>query len=179
MKDLRIDISKKRLFLVCPTDHMEQVIHKKFGGKAFFYTALGAYFEFDTETQYHLWDMICELGIDEVLLVTRINNNFYGQAFEHQRKHTYPVNKSLSKIKEEITSHQMSAEIFLPNFYLLAARHIANQKKCLLLTYYLGDHLLQQGISVKACAYHPGKDVFYSLEELEHHGGFLKNISCN
>jgi hypothetical protein len=121
--------SMRRLFLICPTDNLEQVISNDFEGETFFCTALGGYFEFDLKTQSNVWDLICENDINQIVFVIGINNVFFKHAFEKKVKHNYRVDEALSKTKKKIFKHLMYLEVFSSNFHLLAAHHLANQKK--------------------------------------------------
>jgi len=169
----------KRLFLVCPTDSMELIIRNKFMGEPFFVTALGAYFEFDLQEQLDLWDLICENRITQIVFVSSIDNLFYWRTFEKHRKHHYPIDKALARTWKKISENRLEPGVFFPNVHLLAARHLANQKKRLLSTDYIGGHLSKENVAVKAYVYHPQEEVFYSLAEIEERGCLLNSISCN
>jgi len=171
--------SIKRLFLICPTDRMEQLIVNHFRGEVYFYTALGAYFEFDLRVQSKLWDLIGEYRIEQVIFVTAINNVFYKQVFDKNEKHNYPIDEILAETKKEISKHRIHPEVFSSNLHLLAARHLKNQKQRLLSTRFLGNRLREKNIIVDAYAYQPEKKIFSSYREIEKMGCLLKSISYN
>jgi len=171
--------SVKRLFLICPTDNIEQLICNNFTGEAFFYTALGGYFEFDFNTQSNLWDLICKKNINQIVFVSAINNVFYKHAFEKNVKHNYPVDEALSETKKKVFKYLMHPEVFSSNFHLLAARHLINQKKRLLATRYLGNHLKREKVSAKAYVYQPEDNFFYSPREIEEKGYLINSLSYN
>jgi len=171
--------SMRRLFLICPTDNLEQVISNDFEGETFFCTALGGYFEFDLKTQSNVWDLICENDINQIVFVIGINNVFFKHAFEKKVKHNYRVDEALSKTKKKIFKHSMYFEVFSSNFHLLAAHHLANQKKRLLSTLYLGNHLKREKISVNSYVYQPEDDFFYPLNEIKEKGYQMQMISYN
>ncbi len=171
--------SVKRLFLICPTDCLEEPILNHFAGEGYFYTALGAYFEFDFMAQSSLWDLICEHTIEQVVFVTAIDNVFYQDVFNKNVKHNYPVDEALAKVKKEISKHQIQPEVFSSNFHLLVAKHLKSQKKRLLSSSYLGNRLSEEKITIDAYAYQPEKRLFSSYHEIEKMGYMLNNISNN
>ena len=171
--------SNRSLFLICPTDNLEQDISNDFPGEAFFCTALGGYFEFDLETQSNIWDLICEKGINQIVFVCGINNVFFKHAFEEKVRHNYRVDEALSKTKKKIFKHLMYPGVFSSNFHLLAAHHLANQKKRILATLYLGNQLKREKIFVKAYVYQPEGHFFYPLNEIEEKGYLMQRISYN
>ena len=175
----RENTAKNSLFLVCPMDRMEPLIRDKFSGEAFFCSALGVYFEYDIQTQFSLWDLIRENRIDRVIFATSVNNVFYRQAFKKIATTTYPINETLADTRKQLADHLMSSDVLFPNFHLLAAQHMANQKERLLTTQYLGAKLTKGNVEVKAYVYQPQEGVFYNLGEVEKRGHLLSKVSCN
>ncbi|MEL7219878.1 MAG: hypothetical protein AAGJ93_01085 [Bacteroidota bacterium] len=171
--------SKKKLFLVCPTDHMEMLIREKFHGESFFCTALGLYFELDERTQYKLWELIAENNIEQLLFVSRLNNIFYQQAFSDKPQYNYSVSLALAKTRRNLASQSSLKMEAFPNLHRLAAQHIVNQQMRLLASSYLGNHLITRNIEVNACLYQASQQIFYSLSEVEQRGNLLSNISAN
>lgn len=169
----------KRLFLICPTENTEQLIRNHFTGEAFFCTALGGYFQFDFNTQSNLWDLICKNNINQIVFVSSIDNVFYKQAFKRNIKHSYHIDNVLSETKKNIFEHSLHSNIFSSNFYLLAARHLTNQKKRLLSTNYLGSNLKREQVSVKAYVYQPKDNSFYSPRGIKEKEYLTKNIVYN
>ncbi len=167
--------SISRLFLVCPTDGMEQHIRKEFKGEAFFYTALGLYMDFDAESENELWQLIVEKNIDQVVFVSSFSNVFYNDSFDKKRRRNYPVDIALDITRKKDIKHPS----FAPNIYLLAAKHLENQKHRLLSTDYLGYHLTQNKIPVVAYVYQPKSEFFCSISEIEKRGFWLDKISAN
>ena len=162
--------SIRSLFLICPTDNLEQDISNEFAGEAFFYTALGGYFEYDLKTQSDVWDLICEKGINQIVFVCGINNVFFKHAFEEKVRHYYRVDEALIKTKKKIFKHLIHPEVFSSNFHLLAAHHLTNQKNRLLSTPYLGGYLKREEIPVKAYVYQPEEHIFYPLNKIDEKG---------
>ncbi len=164
-----------RLFLVCPTDNIEQVVRKNFEGEAFFYTALGVHFEFDRQTESDLWEIIVEKSIDQVVFVSSIENVFYEDAFGNARKRNYQIDAVLTKARMKISKPTSIA----PNIHLLVAVHLASQKSRLLSTEYLGHQLTNRDIPVDICVYQPRTESFHSLGEIDEKGHLLDGISSN
>ena len=125
MTSFPVNESINRLFLVCPTDGMEPLIRKEFEGEAFFYTALGACFEFDIQTENSLWEMILDNDIRQIVFLSSTSNVFYQDAFSKQQKRDYPIDVALAKTRKSIFHHKS----FTPNVHLLAANHLKSQKK--------------------------------------------------
>jgi len=168
-----------RLFLICPTDCIEQPIHQYFDGNGYFYTALGAYFEFDFKVQSTLWELICDRNIKEVIFVTAINNLLYQDVFDRNEKHNYPVDQALEIARNEITNHTKPHKAYYSNYHLLVAHHLKKQKHRLLSTHYLGNRLRDNNIDIDVYVYQPNKEKFCSHREIEETGYLLNSISYN
>lgn len=167
------------LFFACPTDNLELLLRKRCKGEVFFCTALGVHFEFDSEMQHGIWELICENAVDQVIFLSAVNNVFYKQAFEKRRKCSYPVNESLAKTRKKVCGHSVRSGVFFPNIHSLVAGHLTEQIEHLLSTEYLGARLMTEQIAVEACVYDPQNEMYHSLEEIEQKGELLSNISCN
>lgn len=179
MINLWSSLPRTRLFLVCPTDSLEVLIRKKFMGDAFFCTALGVYFKFDHQLQNDLWDLIKDNGIEEVILVSSVDNVFYRQAFNKRHKYNYPVNKVLSRMEEGQSGQLNCSGAFFSNLYSLVSNHLTDQKERLLSTDHLGSNLTYENIAVKAYAYQPFEEVYYTPHEIQRRGSLLNGVSCN
>ena len=169
----------RNLYLVCPTDNLEMPIRNEFGGTAFFYTALGVYFEFDVPTQYDLWELIERQHIERLLFISSVQSDFYKRAFDVQRQNVYPVDRELAKIRRGIFEPGILPGYGLPDYTLLASEHLATQKERVLSTEYLGYQLISHTIEVKAYLFLPQYTVFRSLEEMEWKTSLIHNISLN
>lgn len=161
--------------MVCPTDGMEQLIRKKFEGEAFFYTALGLYFEFEIQSENDLWQLIVNNSVKQVVFVSSIKNVFYSDAFARNRKQCYSIDEALDKTLKSNIKHPS----FVPNIHLLAAKHLENQKQRLLSTGYLGYQIVQAGIPVEAYVYKPQTKSFCSLNEVNARGSLLNDFCAN
>ena len=177
-KSLRTS-SVQRLFLVCPTDCIEQTILNDFKGKAFFCTALGVYFEFDFVMQSNLWDLICEQSIKQVVFVTAIDNVFYENVFNEKLKLNFPADEALAGVKKRISKHLIQPGVFSSNYHLLVANYLKNQSRRLMSSSYLGSRLRSEKISVNAYVYDPMKKHFSSCRKTEQMGNLINSISPN
>lgn len=171
-------ISIKKLFLVCPTDGMEQPILNHFKGDAFFYTSLGANFDFEFIEQSEIWNLICEQRIEMLVFVTAMNNVFYNHALDKNTNLDFIVNEQLVK-PNYMYKDLNHSEVFFSNNYLIVAQHLKNQKQRLLSTSFLGNRLQEEKILVDAYVYQHEKMIFTNYLEIEKTGHFLNNISSN
>ena len=169
----------RNLYLVCPTDNLEMPIRNEFGGTAFFYTALGVYFEFDEPTQYDLWELIERQHIERLLFISSVESDFYKRVFDVRRQNVYPVDRELARIRRRIFEPGILPGYGLPNYPLLASEHLATQKERVLSTEYLGCQLISNTIEVKAYLFLPQYTVFQSLEEMEWKAPLIHSISLN
>ncbi len=168
-----------RLFLICPTDYIEQAIQNQFNGETYYYTALGVYFEWDHKIESWLWELICEQGIDQIVIVSAIDNIFYSGDLDKNSRRSYPIDEAVIETKKKLSKHLMQPEIFSSNLHLLVARHLANQKQRFLETTSLGSRIRSGGIEVKAYVYRPQEETFCSLEECIQRGNLLSSVSVN
>ena len=98
--------SENCLFLICPTDGMEPLLVKCFKGQAFFYTALGACFEWDMATQESLKKLIGKEKIKQVVLLAKMSNTFFMDKFKVKFNITnYPIQRALQVIEDDIPEH--------------------------------------------------------------------------
>ena len=171
--------TRKSLFLICPTDNMEQIIKNGFAGNAYFYTALGVYFRFELEDQLNLWDIIKDNSIDQVVFVTSIDNRFYKEALRDKTKQHSPILQSLNKTKMKLPNYEMRATAITSNLHLLASYHLKDQIKRLLSTDYLGTFLRSEEVKVTACIYAPYRQQFCGLSEMEMKGHLINDICYN
>ena len=158
---------------------MELIIPKHFAGEAFFHTAIGVYFEFDIQAQFEIWDLVLKHGIKQIVFATAINNVFYKDACKRYPAHNYSVTKVLTQTRKSISHDHKSGDELFPNFHLLAAQHLANQKNRLMSSSYIGAQLKQVRIEVSALVYHPQRQSFSSLHATEVRGKLLNIASCN
>ena len=170
---------KKVLCLVCPTDNLEIPLKSRYGAETFFYTALGAYFDFDQSVQFRLWEIINELNIEEIIFVCSLNNVFYRNAFDEKGNRKFAVDQCLLKTRHVLSIEQIDSEMFSANFHLLATQYLSDQIDRLLATNYLGLRLEQSDIGVKALVHEPRESIFIQLKEVEARGKMLSSISYN
>lgn len=170
---------RNRLFLICPTDHIQKRVLDNFQGCAFFCSALGVYFEFDEETQYKIAEVVGRKGIDEIIFISDFNNIFYRQTHDHSVFGHYSIREALQKTKEKLSIHLQDPRVFSLNRHLLISNHLKDQRNRLLETSYLGELLEQSNIQVRAYIYYPTEHRFLNLEQLESKGHLLSDIAHN
>lgn len=77
----------KRLFFICPTDHLETYLNNKFTEESFYYTSLGNSVKFKENTVQEINNLIIKKGIDEITFVlsneNKIVNTFLHSPFLH------------------------------------------------------------------------------------------------
>ncbi len=165
-----------RLFLVCPSDCIEKDLRNSHNGKAFFYTALGACFEWDKATQESLIELIDAQTIDQVIFVTKKDNLFYKNAFESQQPYTYRVERALFQTIKGMPS--IREKKFMQS-HCLAVHHLLAQESRLLSTTFLGKKLCDDKILVESLIYDEEHQKFYSLNKLQQQLSFASTITLN
>ena len=138
-----------RLFLLCPSDHLEKIVLKHIKGKALFYTSLGGEFNFDASTQYDLLNLIENHEVNEIVILLSVQNLFIkGSSIGNQNvpdERKANLDSLLCMDKDKLGSRQNEYQ-----------SHLIRQKNILLSTALLGDQLRQRGIAI--C-----KNVFSSI----------------
>lgn len=171
--------TKNKLYLICPTDSIETVIYESFAGEPFFYTALGAYFQLDLQSQFKLVDLVKSKKIEQIVLISSINNVFFKYVFGNKNKLDFPILKSLSQIKKKAFPGIEYPEVFASNFHLLAVKHLMHQKNRLINSSFFGRYLKNEKIIVQALVYQPNEKAFYDLKETERLGILMESIAYN
>ncbi|MCK8521258.1 hypothetical protein M0D21_06760 [Aquimarina sp. D1M17] len=155
------------LFLICPSDHMEPVLHQICDAKAYFYTALGANFNWDDTTQKNLINFIESRNILQIVFVTKYTNHFYKKNIGTKNNTILKVHRNLSSLERTLPNYFLNESHPILRNMLLASRHLGSQKKQLLETTSLGKTLKEHGIHIKSFVYHPENEAFYSPRIIE------------
>jgi len=117
----------KHLFFLCPTDHLESVIHQACTQEKVFCTSLGNSIEFDTDMLLHLQAWIQEKNIDQISFILSCDNAIILDALRGQEyAHTHGLNRfydQLARQKEYTEGLWQSCD----HSYLLISQHL-NQK---------------------------------------------------
>ena len=71
---------QKCLFLICPTDCLEQVINRQFNNENYFYTSLGNSFLYDEKTINSICNTIKKHKINDICFVLSVDNKIVQEA---------------------------------------------------------------------------------------------------
>jgi len=74
----------RRLYMICPTDHLESVINDRFNGPMFFYTSLGNTVAFTEKALGQIAELIEEKSIKEITFILSEDNNILQDALNSQ-----------------------------------------------------------------------------------------------
>ncbi|MEL6916795.1 MAG: hypothetical protein AAFO99_03600 [Bacteroidota bacterium] len=77
-------MQKRSLYFVCPTDCLEAIINRSFGGKNYYHTSLGNSVVFDGKTTTHIKGLILKYKITEVSFVLSLTNPIIHDALANQ-----------------------------------------------------------------------------------------------
>jgi len=155
------------LFLICPTDHIESVLSQTCSTKAFFYTALGASFNWDVPTQRSLTTLIEKHKITQAVFVTKHTNLFYKEAFESNCESLFQVNNTLLALDKTLPDCFLQQSHPMLRTMLLASRHLQKQQRNVLRTSILGETLKKYKVVTGSFVYHPDNEIFYSPGTIE------------
>lgn len=94
-------MKKKKLYLICPDCHIEQVLRSKFGQDAYFLSALGSVFDF-SEFDYAeaLNDFISREMISEVIIVNVTNCTFIMNTICKKNSYNTKAEQELRRLQE-------------------------------------------------------------------------------
>lgn len=71
---------QKHLYFICPTDHLETIIHSTFSQENYYYTSLGNSITFDTELVRQLQELLVEKDIREISFILSDDNRIISDA---------------------------------------------------------------------------------------------------
>jgi len=159
--------SKNYLFLICPTDYMENVLNSSYRGKAFFYTALGADFNWDYNTQLDLTEFIENQNIKQIVFVVKSTNLFYQRTDITKYASKFRINETLLGIEESLPECFLNQSHPMLKTMLLASRHMQQQHNQILETSILGNFLKYHKISIKSFVLNPDTALFFRPKTIE------------
>jgi len=174
------ETTENSLFLTCPSGFMEPPVRKWFGGNSYFYTAVGAFFEWDDTTQYNVVSFLRRRQISEIHFVGNIDNPLYSgllsdsdivlrQSWEKQLSQGYADLKSVTNV---LLDTKMKTQ-------LLLASHLARQIQRLSESTILGQYITKNAICINAFVYDPDDDSFFHEVEVRRRAEILQGICCN
>ena len=73
------------LYMICPTDHLEPLVRKRFTGQKFFYTSLGNSLTIDENTLAHIAITINKHNINKITLILSEENSIVLGAINNQK----------------------------------------------------------------------------------------------
>jgi len=173
-------ISENHLFLICPTDSGESVLFKRFKGQVFFYTALGACFKWDIETQENLINLIKKRNVRHIVLLMKMTNTFFTNKLKVKYNiANYSVEKTLQFIEDTIPEHLEYLDKTISKQRILATTYLEHQKRRLLDTLNLGKLINNEKISVTSLLYSETENRFLKTENLKERMKLFGAISIN
>ncbi len=155
------------LFLICPTDHIENVLSQTCSTKSFFYTALGASFNWDVPTQQNLTILIKKQKITQAVFITKHTNLFYKEALESDCESLFQVSDALLALDKTLPDYFLKQSHPILRRMLLASRHLQNQQRHILETSILGKTLKTHKVITQSFVYHSDNEVFYPPRTIE------------
>ncbi len=167
------------LFLICPTDHIEDVLRQACSTEAFFYTALGANFRWDIDTQQNLISIIKNQNITQVIFITKNTNLFYREVLEPETEPFFNVTETLLQLDKTLPDYFLDQSHPILRIMLLASRHLQKQQKYLLETPILGKTLKHNKVITKTFVYHPSSHFFYPPKIVENKVLLYGKLSLN
>jgi hypothetical protein len=94
----KLQKTSSRLFLICPTWHLEQKLRQEFGENSYFMTALAGLFSFDDAQLLEISSLIKEGKIDKICLVANPNCRFITNIFSPDKFHNTATEDLLARI---------------------------------------------------------------------------------
>ncbi len=172
--------SENCLFLICPTDGMEPILVERFNGQAFFYTSLGACFEWDLTTQENLIGFIKRRNINHIILLMKVTNTFFINKVKIKYNlANYTVEKTLQFIEDTIPEHLKHWDKTILKQRVLATTYLEHQKRRLLNTVYLGKQIDNGKIAVTSLLYSEAACRFLKTKTLKQKMELFETISIN
>lgn len=103
-----------RLYMICPTDHLEYIIREKFDGQKYFYTSLGNSFSIEANEVNEMIQVIRKNKIEEITFIISENNKIILDAINNQEfidirglNNTYSqINKNRNLSRQMWSSHE-------------------------------------------------------------------------
>ena len=126
----------KCLYMVCPTDHLEPVIYRRFNGRKYFYSSLGNTFSMNETTFKSISATIKKHGITEVFVVLSDDNRIVNDALNGQK--SAAIISGLKKPYTQLLKHHEN---------VLSSWKVADKRE-LTLSYHLNHKIeeLRQGL---------------------------------
>lgn len=113
------------LFMICPTDHIEYIIHQNFYGQKYFYTSLGNSFSMGRNELSEIIQIIKKYRIEDITFIISENNKIIFDANQEQYfigirglKKTYSNINSKGKMTDQMWLSHDHHILFLSYFLI-------------------------------------------------------------
>jgi hypothetical protein len=118
-----------KLFLICPTDFIEQPIKMKINSDCFFYTALGLNFHWEINTVQEILYLVEQFLIDDIVFVSDFRNRFYIDCLDNKKT----LKSCASALEICLTIKSVEPKYYFNKIYdeklkLLASKHMLRQE---------------------------------------------------
>jgi hypothetical protein len=118
-----------KLFLICPTDFIEQPIKKRINSDCFFYTALGLNFHWDIDTVKEVLCLINQYSIDHIVFVSDFRNRLYINSLEDDKSlNSYASVLKISETLESVKPQFHYSISIDERMKALASKHLWEQE---------------------------------------------------
>ncbi len=157
-------MKEKKLYLICPDCHIEQVIRQKFGSDSYFLTALGAVFDMSGfEYANEVNQFINNETISEIVIVNDIHCTFICNTVEKGKNYGTRAENELEKLMNTNRSKFSSLEL-IEQKRLLARLNIYHQAHKLLDVAFIGNKITDGVIELSGLIYDRENSVFEKLK---------------
>ncbi|MBQ4821850.1 hypothetical protein [Aquimarina sp. MMG016] len=145
---------QKRLYFICPTDHLESVINKAFKQENYYCTSLGNSIRFTSEMVGQINALITTKEIKEITFVLSSNNHIITDALKN---HDFMNIRGLANFYNEIHKQKLHSEVLWQT----------NHRQFLILSYYLNMKIKELHFELSNLSCIPVKinGKIYSREE--------------
>ena len=115
---------QKRLYFICPTDHLESIINDRYKEENYYLTSLGNSISFDFETVEQLNSLVLEKEISHITFVLSDTNSIIEDALLHQNfgnlQTLKPLHSEILKQKKlaDKVWHTSSLRVLVATHYL-------------------------------------------------------------
>ena len=117
---------QNNLYFICPSDHLEPIIDKKFGHKNYYITSLGNSIVFDQASVCEVNELLNTKNIKNIFFVLSSTNRILGEVMVDDQKNSLDLSLFQKRI---ITQMKCAKEIWQPAHYefLTFSYHLNDQ----------------------------------------------------
>lgn len=118
-----------KLFLICPTDFIEQTLKNQFESECFFYNALGLNFHWDNDTVNAILCLVNKYSIDDIVFISDFRNAFYKNCLEEKKElNTCDSVLKLSQTLKSIKPQFYFSKSIDEKVKVIASKHLCEQE---------------------------------------------------